>query len=135
MITYQEYAKKWEISYEAVRKSVARYKKELEGHIIKQHRKSYLDDYAVTFLDEHREIKTVTVVDGSSVKEIERLKEEIKAKELAWANERAELRNQIADLKEEKTQLLLESKTKEDAAAAEVERLKNRGLIARILNK
>ena len=62
MISFKEYATDHRISYEAVRKQVSRYEKELSGHIEKRNRKQYLDDYAVKFLDERRNSNVVAVL-------------------------------------------------------------------------
>ena len=62
MKSLKDYANEHRISYEAVRKQVVRYEKELEGHITKQGKKQFLDDYAVNFLDERRNNNVVTVL-------------------------------------------------------------------------
>ena len=62
MISFKEYAVEHRISYEAVRKQVSRYERELSGHIEKKGRKQYLDDYAVKFLDERRNSNVVAVL-------------------------------------------------------------------------
>lgn len=79
MISLKDYAKSKKISYEAVRKQVARYKNELEGHISKIHRTQYLDDAAIKFLDEKRAINPVAIIQIDKDEEIERLKEENKS--------------------------------------------------------
>lgn len=79
MISLKDYAKSKKISYEAVRKQVARYKTELEGHISKIHRTQYLDDAAIKFLDEKRAINPVAIIQIDKDEEIERLKEENKS--------------------------------------------------------
>lgn len=63
MISMKDYAKQSGLSYEAVRKKVNRYEKELEGHIKKQHRTKYLDEYAVEFLEAHRDHKTMQIIE------------------------------------------------------------------------
>lgn len=79
VISLKDYAKSKKISYEAVRKQVARYKTELEGHISKIHRTQYLDDAAIKFLDEKRAINPVAIIQIDKDEEIERLKEENKS--------------------------------------------------------
>ena len=86
----REYAEAHNVSYEAVRRQVVKYQRELRGHVLKEGRTQYLDDFAVRFLDEHREAKPVAVTDPEVVQELQALKTE---------NER---------LKEEKTQILQE---------------------------
>lgn len=62
VITIRDYARQHGVSYEAVRKQVVQYRKELNDHIIMQGRKQYLDDEAVRILDEHRKKSAVSVV-------------------------------------------------------------------------
>lgn len=76
MISMKDYAEQKNISYEAVRKSVARYKDELEGHIIKVDRTQFLDDEAVAFLDEKRQKNPVVIIQQSKDEEIEQLRRE-----------------------------------------------------------
>lgn len=73
MTTIKEYAKEHNVSYEAVRKQVERYKKELDKHIVKKNRTQYLDDVAVDFLNERRAEKEIIIADNDSL-ELERLK-------------------------------------------------------------
>lgn len=63
MVTLREYAAKWDISYEAVRRQVSRCSKELEGHIIMKGKVKYLDDDAVRILDSKRATNVVRVYD------------------------------------------------------------------------
>ena len=44
MISIRDYAKKNNVSYEAIRKQVKRYENELRGHIIKKSRTQFLDN-------------------------------------------------------------------------------------------
>ena len=62
MISIKEYAEKHNISYEAARKQIVRYSKELEGHITRQNRKQFIDEYAEEFLNERRQQNPVVVV-------------------------------------------------------------------------
>lgn len=64
MISIKDYAKKWSVSYEAVRKQVDMYANELCNHITTQGRTRYLDDFAVDFLDSKRR-KSVVFVEES----------------------------------------------------------------------
>lgn len=76
MLSMKDYAKQKNISYEAVRKQVARYKKELEGHIFKKDRTQFLDDYAIDFLEQKRATNPVVIYEVAKDEEIERLKKE-----------------------------------------------------------
>lgn len=79
MISLKDYAKNKNVSYEAVRKQVNRYKTELEGHIHKVNRTQYLDDEAVAFLDSKRTENPVILLQMDKDDEIQRLSDENKA--------------------------------------------------------
>lgn len=79
MITLKDYAKQHNISYEAVRRSVNRYKEELEGHIHIEGRTQYLDDEAVEFLDTKRQQNPIVIINQDKDEEIERLRSEKEA--------------------------------------------------------
>lgn len=76
MISIRDYAKERAISYEAARRSVNRYKQELEGHISTQGRTKYLDEEAVAFLDSKRQQNPVVVINQDKNEELERLRNE-----------------------------------------------------------
>ena len=61
MISINEYATDHQVTYEAVRRQVVRYEKELAGHVITQGKKKYLDDFAVQFLDGKRKGNPIAV--------------------------------------------------------------------------
>lgn len=79
VMSIKDYARARKISYEAARQQVKRYADELAGHITRQNRTQYLDDYAVALLDEHRQQNPVVVINQDRSEEIERLREENKA--------------------------------------------------------
>lgn len=77
LLSIRDYAKSRFISYEAARRSVIRYKKDLKGKIeVKQHTQ-YLTDAAIEFLDEHRKYSPIIVH-----KDNERQEKEIQKNEL-----------------------------------------------------
>lgn len=78
MTTIREYAAEKGVSYEAVRRQVARYSAELEGHIEKQGKMQLLDDFAVAFLDDHRAGAALAVYKADATSELKRLGEENK---------------------------------------------------------
>lgn len=78
MISLKDYAKQNNVTYEAVRKQVARYKEQLDDHIIQDGRTQYLDDIAVAFLDERRKKNPVVVYQQSKDEAIDRLEKENK---------------------------------------------------------
>lgn len=74
----KNYAKSRKITYEAARQQVKRYEKELQGHIHRQNRTQYLDDYAVDLLDDHRQQSPVVIVNQDRDAELEQLRAENK---------------------------------------------------------
>ena len=74
MVTLKEYAKNQNISYEAVRKQVARYKDALGDHIIVNGKTQYLDEHAVKFLDGKRAVNAVHIIEHDKDEQIEDLK-------------------------------------------------------------
>lgn len=79
MITLKEYAKLHNITYEAVRSQVNRYREQLGDHIVQDGRQQFLDDYAVAFLDERRQKNPVVVYQQSKDEAIEDLRKEVEA--------------------------------------------------------
>lgn len=125
MISLKEYAAKNKISYEAVRKQVVRYKKELGPHLVKVDKTQYLDDEGETFLNERRSKNPVVVEQKDKNEQIEELEKQIKillseksmleSKVTAlteWKAEKAEL---IAEAKYQKLQLEDKSKQLQEA--------------------
>lgn len=76
MITIQELAREQNVTYEAIRKSVARYKDELEGHTVKKNRKIYLDDEGADFLRSKRRESPLVIIDQSEKDELRSAREE-----------------------------------------------------------
>ena len=79
-MTIKEYAKERSISYESARRQVARYTKELKGHTTKKDNgPTELDNYAVEFLDRHRQKRPIVVAPDAeeTQREIDKLKAEI----------------------------------------------------------
>lgn len=124
MITLKEYAKRSNVSYEAVRKQVNRYKLELEGHISKIKKTQYLDEEAVAFLDSKRKDNPVVIVQAEKDERIEQLENENKALLLKVA----ELQERVIQEKE-KVELLQKEKIEL------LEDKKQPGLFARLFGK
>lgn len=78
MITIKDYAKQKGVSYEAIRKQIKRYEKDLEGHLVKQNRFLMLDDDAVAFLDAKRAENPVIVYEQNKDEALEQLRNENK---------------------------------------------------------
>jgi chromosome segregation ATPase len=80
-MSMREYSRLRAVTYEAVRAQVARYNKELEGHITKENgsKKLMLDDWAIKFLDKHRQQRTVVMKASTdeTEKELIRLRERV----------------------------------------------------------
>lgn len=128
LLTIKEYAKKKNITYEAVRKQIQKYKDdELKDHIIKKNKTQYLDEYAVDFLDNRRRESPVLLYQMEKDEEIETLKRErenLLIKIAAQADKIAELSEWKADnslaIAEAKQQVfLLEEKNRTIDALAE----------------
>lgn len=118
MVSMREYAAQKGVSYEAVRKQVSRYKKELEGHITKVSRTQYLDDEAVAFLDGKRQENPVILLQVDKDEEIQRLHDENKALLLKVAELQDALLKEKETVKELQTEkiVLLEAKQEQEAA-------------------
>lgn len=109
MVTLKEYASSKGCSYEAVRKQVNRYKKELDGHISKVGRTQYLDEDAVIFLDSKRASNPIIVLENGKDEEIKRLNEENKRLLIKIADLQDALlqeKDQVQELQEQKMKLL-----------------------------
>ena len=78
MITIREYARKNNVSYEAIRKQIKRYENELKEHIIKQNRTQFLDEVAVEILDRHRGESPIVIVNQDTSSKLQLLEEENK---------------------------------------------------------
>lgn len=112
MVSIRDYAKNKGVSYEAVRKQVNRYKKELGEHISKVNRTQYLDDEAVAFLDSKRAESPIIILENNKDEQIFRLENENKNLLIKVAELQEELlreKDQVKRLQEDKI-LLLEEK-------------------------
>lgn len=111
MVSIKEYASSKNVSYEAVRKQINRYKKELTNHIQKVGRTQYLDDFAVDFLNEKRQSNPVVILEASKEEELEQLRLENKSLLLKVAELQEQLlkeKDSVKTLQEEKIALLEE---------------------------
>lgn len=109
MISLKDYAAQRNITYEAVRKSVTRYKDELEGHITIVDRTQYLDDEAVAFLDEKRKKNPVVIIQQNKDEVIEQQAAqiaELKDKLLAAQEVIINQKDEIIQLKDQNHALL-----------------------------
>ena len=127
LMSLKDYAKKNNVTYEAVRQQVVRYAEELGNHLIKDGRQQFLDEEAVIFLDSKRQKNPVSIIQTNKDEEIEALrreKEELLIKIAVQADNIAELaqwkaEHALAIAEAGQKQLLLEERTKK------VEQLEN----------
>ena len=128
IISLKDYAEQKNVTYEAVRQQVARYKEELEGHIIKDGRQQFLDEEAVAFLDAKRKKNPVVMVQENKDEQIEELDEQVRNLLIKVA-EQADRISELAQWKADNAVLiaeanhnyrLLEDKTKEIAVLESV---------------
>ena len=126
----KDYAASHGVSYEAVRRQIARYSgREMDGfrisdHIIKVNRTQYLDDEATAFLDARRAQNPVVVQQEQRDETIERLRAEAseQKKRARDAENAAQEAAERADRAEQAAQ----------EAEAKAERMSKAGLFARI---
>ena len=113
METIKEYAERKNVTYEAIRKQVTRYSKELKGHIIKKGRLQYLDEEAIQFLDVKRTESLIVVKEVTKNEEIQRLQAD-KEMLLVKVAELQELllkeKDQVKQLQQDKIALLEDKK-------------------------
>lgn len=127
LITIKQFADDQKISYEAVRKQVVKYEKDLSGHIIKKDRTQYLDDFAVDFLTKRRRESPIVLMNMDQSEEIDRLTEQIeslKVQLMTAQNELLKEKDRVIMLQDEAkkliedrgkyTALLEDSKAKEE---------------------
>lgn len=101
----KNYAENRHISYEAVRKQIKKYSKELEGLTYKKGRTTFLTEEASNFLDEHRQERAVVIEQTDNLERLEQLK----AESAHLKNMIIELQQQLAKEKDARI-ALLESK-------------------------
>lgn len=121
VISLKDYAAQNNISYEAIRQQVVRYKDELAGHLIRDGRQQFLDEEAVAFLDSKRQKNPVAIIQQNKDEQIEALEEQVKqllVKTAAQADRISELAEWKADSAlllagAEQSRLALEASEKE----------------------
>lgn len=92
-MTIRQVAASCNVSYEAIRKSVSRYSKDLEGHITTEpHGKTiYLDEYAVIFLKERRRLHPVVARSTDQQEEIDTLRNNLEQSRIRYEELQAKL--------------------------------------------
>lgn len=116
MITIKDFAKSQGVTYEAIRKQLKRYEKELTGHIHKVGRRQFLDEFAMDFLSEKRDDSPIIQRQQDKDEQIATLKLQIEQ----MLVENAKLNQKVADMAEAaaKTKLLEESVRSKDEQIA-----------------
>lgn len=153
--TLKDYAREHNVTYEAVRKQIKRYAKDLSGHITTDGRQQLLDAVAVAFLNDKRQKHPVVIVQQGKddlitalqaenkdlLIEVTRLQKHIidtAADQRLLEGEKEQAEKQAVELRQKNVELevALEAE-KEEAAAikAELDRLKSRGFWARLFNR
>ena len=130
-MTVKEYARSRGVSYEAVRRQVANARgKDLKNHVQsgKGNSGTYLDDFAVSYLDSHRQPRNVIVqaADEETQKELDRLHQQVNElqKELLKRTDKiTALMEEMNGLLKEQSQLI-EQKAVAELKAAETQELK-----------
>lgn len=121
MLSFKDYATQHNISYESVRKQADKYKVQLDGHITVQNKTRYLDEFAISFLDEHRGAVGVTaVILHEEVQSKTERNEQLEKENKELLRKIALLQDQVIHLQEEnkqfsqtQTQLKMLTETKE----------------------
>lgn len=109
MKTIRQVAEEQGISYEAVRRQVAKYKKELKGHISTKGQAKYLDEYAVQFIVNRRRESPVVVLQQDTNAELEETKAEldaVKAELETMKNMMIGMQNKVIELQEENMKMI-----------------------------
>lgn len=116
MITLKQYAENQKITYEAVRRQVVRYKKELEGHIVVNQRVQYLDQEAVEFLNKKRRESPIILMQQNLDEELTELQQQadtLRNQLLEAQNQLLASKDRIIELQNE-TRQALEAKQQYD---------------------
>ena len=108
VVSLKDYAAQKNISYEAVRQQVVRYKDELAGHVIRDGRQQLLDEDAVAFLDAKRMKNPVAIIQMDKDERIEALEAQVKAL-LAKTADQADRISALAEWKADKSLLIAEA--------------------------
>lgn len=102
LMTIRQYAISKNITYEAIRKQIVRYDRELNGMFVQKGRTKYLTDAAIKFLDGRRAINPII-----EFKEREKTEHEEQKNELeALRQENKVLLLKITELQDEKNGLM-----------------------------
>ena len=104
LVTIKQFADSQGITYDAVRRQVARYSEELSDHIIRQNRTQYLDEKAVEFLKERRRESPIvlqTIDQGEEIGRLQDQVESLKAQLVTAQNKLLEAQERVISLQDE----------------------------------
>lgn len=73
----KQIAEEQNVSYEAIRRQVARYSDELKDHIIRRNRTQFIDDWGYQFLKEKRRESPIILMNMDQNEQIEELKAQV----------------------------------------------------------
>lgn len=91
VISLRDYAKLHNITYEAVRQQVARYREELGEHIVIDGRQQFLDEAAVAFLDTKREKNPVVIQNDDIRAELDETKTALERLKFEYAKKEGQI--------------------------------------------
>lgn len=128
--TLKDIAEELGVTYEAVRQQVIRYGDDLKGHITKQGKKQFVDEWGLDFLKtKRREYHVIVEEDKETVNALKAEIEALKASLLQAQNELLASKDRVIALQEEVKEgleakasyhLLLEEKTKAEEKIADM---------------
>lgn len=126
MLSVKEYSESRHISQTAIRKKLARYKDDLEGHVIVVNRKRMLDEVAMEFLDARQQPREIIIQQADDVAQQEL--EELRAKLQLMKDQILTLQSSLINARDEninlieqkaKTELLLDLRQTENTELRE----------------
>ena len=115
-MTIRQLAEDQHVTYEAIRRQLSIYRKELEGHIIQKKNMKLLDEYAVDFLRQRRRQSPVVVYNQDREETIDALKNEL----LKAQNMITQLQQQLDGLKDQRRNMI-EMETKYQLSLEQIE--------------
>ena len=118
IFTIKQIAEEQNVSYEAIRKQVARYADELKDHIVRKNRTQYIDEWGRNFLREKRKENPIILMNMDQSEQIGELKAQVEllSRKLLSAQER------IIDLQAMEKEVL-ETKVRHELLVEDYKRL------------
>lgn len=95
VMTIRQFAEDQHVSYEAIRRQLVIYRKQLEGHIIRDKQYKLLDEYAVEFLRTKRRHSPIVAINQEREETIDTLKNNL----VSAQNMIVELQQQLDEMK------------------------------------